>query len=626
MFGSILKRMVNLKVPIKTKVNALRGLMQKQNLDAYIVPSEDQHQSEYISLKDKRREYISGFTGSSGCALITLDKALLWTDGRYWLQADHQLDKDIWVVMKDRVAGEPTISDWLCSNIKPQGRIGIDSKLISNASFEDMSNQLQVSGKGFQLVTPSDNNLVDEVREQFKDQEEVPQYPLTEVFYLDTKYSGKSSEDKISAIREDLKKSQADYIVVSALDEIAWLFNLRGSDISFNPVFLSYAIVSQQGTAQLFINEKKLNSNVRQHLPKGTEILDYSHIFETIRQLDKSGKKIWLDPKSSLALYECVSKENLHEQSSPITMAKSLKNPVEMEGFRQCHIRDGAALVQFLAWLEDEIMVQNITSHTECSVADKLEEFRRKQDLFVSLSFDTISGMGSNGAIIHYKPDPETCKNISKGMYLVDSGAQYFDGTTDVTRTVYFGNPTQHEIDCYTRVLKGHLGISLLKFPARVTGRDIDSVARMVLWEQGLDYAHGTGHGVGSFLNVHEGPQSLSQRQNINVALKPGMTLTNEPGYYETGKFGIRIENVMLTVPATTAFNNGTFNTFENITLCPYERKLMNMQMLNNQEITFINNYYKEIRQKLSPLLQSDPLATKWLQENTTPLSLHLIN
>ncbi|EAL62111.1 peptidase M24 family protein [Dictyostelium discoideum AX4] len=609
------------KVAISKKVEKLRTFMKDQSLSAYIVPSEDAHQSEYICVKDKRREYISGFSGSAGCVVITLDNQLLWTDGRYWLQAEKELESN-WKIMKDRVVGEPTIQDWLLSNLNKENKVGIDSRLISKGYYDSM--KLVLKEKSIDIKFDEDGeNLIDKVRESFKDEEEIPEYPKNSIFFLEDKFTGKQSNEKLKEIREEMKKQSADLMVVSALDEIAWLLNLRGSDISFNPVFLSYVVVEHEKVT-LFVDESKLNDKTKSQLPSGIAISPYSSVFEYLRNSDKQGKKIWIDPRSSVALYNCVSISNLLEKINPILLSKAIKNETEIQGMKNAHIRDAVALIQFLAWMEEEIVEKSDeTSHTEYSVCEKLEGFRRQQTDFVSLSFDTISSINANGAIIHYKPDETTSATIVKGMYLVDSGAQYLDGTTDVTRTLHYGKPTQHEIDCYTRVLRGHVGLSLLKFPNRVNGRDIDCVARTHLWSVGLDYAHGTGHGVGSFLNVHEGPQGISYRAIANPTnLQAGMTLTNEPGYYESGNFGIRIENVMIVAPVTTQFNNGKFIGFDNITLVPYERKLINLEMLTKDEINFINDYYKEIGEKILPLIEktNNQKSINWLKNQIKPL------
>ncbi|EGC32771.1 hypothetical protein DICPUDRAFT_155235 [Dictyostelium purpureum] len=610
------------KVTISKKVEKLRNLMKENSLSAYIVPSEDAHQSEYICVKDKRREYISGFSGSAGCVVITEQQQLLWTDGRYWLQAEKELESN-WKVMKDRVAGEPTIQDYLSSTLKSESLVGIDSRLISKGYYDSMKSVL----KNKSIDIKFDNeNLVDKVRESFRGEEEIPEYPKDEVFFLEEKYSGVSSKNKLQDIRKEMEKSNADYMVVSALDEIAWLLNLRGSDISFNPVFLSYVIVGRQDNQlALFVDSSKLNEKTKSHLPSGIEIHPYDKVFEYLKE-KQQGKKVWVDPRSSMALYNCVSQESLLEKVNPILLMKAIKNETEIQGLKNAHIRDAVALIQYLAWLEEEIVEKGATEHTEHTVSEKLEQFRRQQTDFVSLSFDTISSINANGAIIHYKPNPETCAKIVKGMYLVDSGGQYLDGTTDVTRTLHYGTPSQHEIDCYTRVLRGHIGLGSLKFPNRVNGRDIDCIARTHLWNVGLDYAHGTGHGVGSFLNVHEGPQGISYRAIANPTnLQAGMTLTNEPGYYESGNFGIRIENVMVTAQATTQFNNGQYLCFDSITLVPYDAKLINLKMLSNDEISFINSYYKEIEQKVLPVLEktNNQKAISWLKKNIQLLKNH---
>ncbi|EFA82726.1 peptidase M24 family protein [Heterostelium album PN500] len=604
-------------VSIQRRVEKLKELMAARSLNVYVIPSEDAHQSEYITVRDKRREYISGFTGSSGAAVITSEgHRLLWTDGRYWLQASQQLDAT-WKVMKDRVAGEPTIEEWIATTMPANTRVGMDSRLISKSAFDKFKSTVEKSG---QTVETSEVNLIDQVREQFASEEPVPGYPANPIFFLPVEFSGKASSEKIRDIQQDsLVKENADYMVISALDEIAWLFNLRGSDISFNPVFLSYAIVGRQNV-QLFVDETKIPTDVRKELA-GVEILPYDSIFSVLRKYCSENKKIWLDPRSSLAIYNSVQKEHLFEKTNPILLAKAIKNATEVEGFRQCHIRDAAALIQFLAWMEEEMLVKNNTGLTEYSVAEVLEQYRAKQKHYVSLSFDTISSTEGNGAIIHYKPEPETCKKIARAMYLVDSGGQYRDGTTDVTRTVHYGTPNPHEVECYTRVLKGHVQLSIVKFPLKVTGKDIDCIARMSLWQVGLDYAHGTGHGVGSFLNVHEGPQGITHRQVANPpVLQPYMTVTNEPGYYEEGKFGIRIENVMVTVPVDTPFSK-QFLGFETVTVVPYERDLINVSMLTDEELLFVNNYHQNVLLSVGPLLESDPRALTYLKKKTAPIA-----
>ncbi|GAM25885.1 hypothetical protein SAMD00019534_090600, partial [Acytostelium subglobosum LB1] len=600
---------------IKQKVENLRQVMTQNNIQVYVVPSDDAHQSEYVCEYDHRREYISGFNGSAGTAVITTDQCLLWTDGRYWLQAGQQLQSD-WKIMKDRVQGEPTIEEWISKTLPAGTTIGMDSRLIAKSSYDKF--RLAVE-KANQKIITLEHNLVDHVRESLKSEEPVSSYPTEPVFFLPLEYSGKSSTDKIKEIRESLVREKADFVVITALDEVAWLLNLRGSDVTFNPVFLSYAIVGHT-TAQLFINEQKVPADVRANLP-GVEICSYDSIYSTLRSYSEQKKRVWIDPRSSLSIYNCVNKDNLIEKDNPILLAKAIKNPVEIEGFRQCHIRDGAALVQYLAWLEEEIVVKHNSTLTEYSAAQVLENYRTKVHDYISLSFASISSIGSNGAIIHYSPSKETCKTIDNQVYLIDSGGQYRDGTTDVTRTTRFGTPTDHEKQCYTRVLKGHIQLSILKFPPKINGYQIDCIARVPLWSVGLDYGHGTGHGVGAFLNVHEGPHSLTFRSlPHHYLICPNMTLTNEPGYYEEGKFGMRIENVMVTVQVQLPHSN-SFIGFETVTMTPYERDLIIPSLLSEEEMQFVNNYHAEVLQKLTPLLQSDPRALDYLRKKTAPLS-----
>ncbi|KAI9139668.1 putative Xaa-Pro aminopeptidase P [Paraphysoderma sedebokerense] len=601
------------------RISKLRELMKNSqyNVHAYIVPSEDAHQSEYIAACDGRRAYISGFTGSAGVAVITLDQAALWTDGRYFLQASQQLD-DNWTLMKSGLPETPSKEDWLNQTLPSNSRVGIDPTLISVSEAKTLTTALSPN----HTLVPIAQNLIDSVWADTR-----PKRPSNPVMVLDLKYTGKSFQQKLEELRETLKsKKNVEGIVVAALDEIAWLYNLRGSDIVYNPVFFAYSVVTLSD-ATLFVDESKLSKEVKDYLGKHVQIRPYQAIFEDLKVKVKTlgeGKKLLIDARTNLALRESIGQAIQEETRSPITVAKAIKTSAELSGFRACHIRDAAALVSFFAWLEDELVFKKNTNLDEVDVADKLEDFRSRNSDFIGLSFDTISGVGSNGAIIHYKPEKSTAKKLKVNeMYLCDSGAQYRDGTTDVTRTLHFGVPTDFEKQCFTRVLKGHIALDKAIFPKGTTGYILDVLSRTSLWEAGLDYRHGTGHGVGAFLNVHEGPHGIGTRIAYNdVALQPGMTVTNEPGYYHDGHFGIRIENIMLVVPANTpnTFGNKPYYTFEHVTLVPICRKLIDTSMLTREEVDWINNYHDKCWEKVSPLLKVGTKEYKWLRRETMRL------
>jgi Xaa-Pro aminopeptidase len=595
------------------RLGSFRSALQKESLHAYIIPTEDAHQSEYISESDKRRAWISGFTGSAGTAVVTLKEAALWTDGRYFLQASKQLDSAHWKLMKSGLPETPSMENWLKQVLPPSSSVGIDPRLFSKASATRLENALKGAGHTLKAL---ERNLIDEV---WTDR---PAPPSASVFIHPIQYAGQEFPQKLQAVREYLSRSKADALVISSLDEIAWLYNLRGSDISFNPVFISYAVVTGD-KAFLFIDPRKISEDVRKHLGSHVELRGYEDVFPFLRSLSADGKRVSMDStRCNLFLFNSVAAEHIVADGSPITLPKALKNPVEVEGLRQAHLRDGAALISFIAWLEAELEKGN-TSLTECSVSDKLEEFRSKQKDFVSLSFETIAGSGPNGAIIHYKPEESSCAPVTKNhLFLLDSGGQYRDGTTDVTRTMHFGTPTAQEKAAFTRVLQGHIALDLAVFPRGTSGGKLDVLARMPLWKAGLDYRHGTGHGVGAFLNVHEGPQGISFREGaLGVALQPGMTVTNEPGYYEDGAFGIRIESVLIVKEANTPhrFGDIPYYGFEHITFSPIQTKMIDLALMSEEDIKWVNDYNAECLHKVGPLLSGAPLD--WLKKEAKPLT-----
>ncbi|KAI9592579.1 peptidase M24, structural domain-containing protein, partial [Syncephalis fuscata] len=581
------------RVPTTDRLRRLRALMAdpRYNLTAYVIPSEDAHQSEYSAACDKRRQYISGFSGSAGCAVVTTDAAALFTDGRYFLQASQELD-DNWTLMKQGLPGVPNWQEYLLKMASSGARVGMDPTLITAPDARSLQDSLESVGAQFATIT---ENLIDVI---WDDRPERPHHPA---FVLPIKYTGQTMADKIHKLRDELKKDNLSGIVVSALDEIAWLLVTSDKVI-------------------LYIDERKVTAEVREHLGDSVQIKPYHSILTHLRTVANSAP---IAESKSVALEDAIGKSNVVEGRSPIMMSKAIKNQAELEGMRQSHLRDAAALCNYFAWLEGELLAGN-EHHSEVDVADKLAAFRAEQVDFVGLSFDTISGAGANGAIIHYKPEPETCALVKRNqMYLCDSGGQYRDGTTDVTRTLHFGTPTDYEKRCFTRVLQGHIAIDRAVFPATTTGFSLDILARAPLWQDGLDYRHGTGHGVGSFLNVHEGPQGIGYRPYCHeVPLMVGMSITNEPGYYEDGQFGIRIENVLLVRKADTPqrFGDVDYLGFENVTMVPIQKKLIDINLISSEERQWVDHHHKQCFERVSPLLNKDGPGYAWLKRETTPL------
>ncbi|GLB39134.1 putative peptidase M24B family protein [Lyophyllum shimeji] len=606
------------RVNTTDRLAALRKLMAQKEYDvqAYVVTSEDEHSSEYLADCDQRRAYISGFNGSAGCAVITLQDAFLFTDGRYFLQAEKQLD-DNWTLMKQGLPDVPTWQEFLSKNLEPSTRIGIDPKLITASDAKTINKALEPRKS---TLVPIEKNLIDEV---WTDR---PPRPHSPVIHLDEKYSGKSPADKVKAVREELAQKKYQAIVVNMLDEVAWLFNLRGSDIAYNPVFFAYAVVTHS-SVELFVEKSQLTDDARKYLGDNVNIHPYDAFWDYLRELPDNltlneESKVLIGERASLAIALALSEDKYDIASSTVTELKAIKNPTEIEGFRQSHIRDGAALARYFAWLEEQL--NNGVELNESQGADKLEQFRSELDLFRGLSFNTISSAGPNAAIIHYSPDPTDCAMIKKDqIYLCDSGAQFLDGTTDVTRTWHFGTPTDEEKRAFTRVLQGHIAFDTLVFPTGTTGYIIDAMARRALWQEGLDYRHGTGHGVGHYLNVHEGPHGIGVRIGYNSSpLKVGMTVSNEPGYYADGRFGIRIESIVIVREVKTPNNFGDkgYLGFECVTWCPIQKKLVDTNVLTAEERKWLNDYHATTWAKVSPLLKKDERALKWLERECAPL------
>ncbi|XP_058444565.1 xaa-Pro aminopeptidase ApepP [Malaya genurostris] len=601
---------------------ALRKLManlpnSQGSINAYIIPSEDAHQSEYLAKRDERRAFITGFDGSAGTAVVTENEALLWTDGRYYQQASKQMDTN-WTLMRDGQPTTPTIDAWLAKTLKPGSKVGVDANLIPTRAWNPLQSSLKSAGCLLLTISP---NLIDLI---WKDQPVAPRNPIIP---LSVEYAGRSVAEKLVAMREKMTDKRASVVVVSALDEIAWFLNLRGSDIDYNPVFFSYLLVTLDDV-YFFVDESKLSSAVNDHFRANKvelKIRPYGDIKEALKSLAETCEnRVWISLGSNYALSALIPEEKRFHEITPINLMKAVKNEVEAAGMRQCHIRDGVALCQYFAWLER--CIKERRSVDEISGASQLEKFRSVQDKFMGLSFTTISASGPNGSIMHYHPLPETNRPITdKEMYLCDSGAQFLDGTTDVTRTLHFGTPTEEEITAFTHVLKGQIALGTAIFPRKVKGQFLDTIARKALWDVGLDYGHGTGHGIGHFLNVHEGPMGIGIRlMPDDPGLEENMFLSNEPGYYKDEHFGIRIEDIVQVIPTSIGdnFNGRGALCFRTITMCPIQTKLINVKLLTDKERNSLNRYHQTVWETLSPLLKkaNDAETLAWLERETQPI------
>lgn len=633
----------NKEVNTCQRLQALREQMAEHDLGVYIVPSEDQHQSEYVSPRDQRRSFISGFSGSAGVAIITRDVmcmnevpeglAAVSTDGRYFNQASNELDFN-WTLLKQGVPGVLTWHEWAARQAAQLSldsgsliKIGVDPKLVSFLMYERIKTAVQTEldahPKAQVLLVPVKTNLIDAIWSQF---EEYPEEHDTIIKTLSIKYTGEEVLDKIARVASIIESKNAHGLVVSALDEIAWLLNLRGSDIEFNPVFYSYAIVTKEKKVILFANNNKFNTDVSLFLESNNvEVKPYDAFFTdlitTSLEFKLANKKMIVNTGSSsweiIRLIECPY---VSVNPSLIEDLKSIKNKVELEGAQRAHLKDGRALIKFFAWLENELTVNNELID-EVEADQQLSMFRREEDDFVGLSFDTISATGGNGAVIHYKPTKGACSTIDPSkIYLNDSGSQFLDGTTDTTRTVHFGLPKPEEVRNYTLVLKGNIALGNLKFPENTTGNQIDSIARQFLWLYGLDYGHGTSHGIGAFLNVHEGPVGIGPRANSANPLKPGHLISNEPGYYEDGEYGIRIENVMYVKETGQIYGGKKFLEFETVTRVPFCRRLIDVALLSTEERAWVNKYHKTIWEELSGSFTKHSWELTWLKRETAPL------
>ena len=605
---------------INKRLEDLREAMRREHLAACIFPSTDPHQSEYVADHWKGREWISGFNGSAGTAVVTLTSAALWTDSRYFLAAEEQLKGTEFQLMKLKVEGTPTIPAWLGKEImgsrhlkEDWSEVAIDGRCSSVSEVRDLIADLRQEN-GITLRTN-----FDPLKLIWKDRPAIPENPV-EIYPL--KYAGESTHDKITRIREALREQHADGMLMAALDDIAWTLNLRGTDVHCNPVFVSYLLIASKSVT-LYINKVKLSPEVLAYLKaEDIKVEDYEQVENGLKAYFEYN--ILLDPNEvNYRLYEVVKnkgkqdnrpKTEIVETESPVKRMKTVKNATEIAGFRSAMHKDGIAMVKFLRWLKPAV---EAGGQTEISVDKMLTALRAEQPLFRGISFDTIAGYQAHGAIVHYEATPETDVALKpEGFLLLDSGAQYLDGTTDITRTIALGPLTEEQKRVYTLVLKGHIQVELCKFPSGASGTQLDILAREAMWREGLNYLHGTGHGVGSYLNVHEGPHQLRMEWKP-APLVEGMTVTDEPGIYLAGKFGVRIENTLLIIPyKETEF--GKFLQFESLTLCPIDKLPIIKEMLLDEEVEWLNGYHQRVFDMLSPYLSED--EAEWLREACAPI------
>lgn len=594
------------KQTIAARLAALREEMRREHLSAFIFPSSDPHNSEYVPSRWEGRKWISGFDGSAGTAVVTLHSAALWTDSRYFLAAEEQLAGTEFQLMRERVDGTPSIAEWIATEIEgvESSEIGVDGMCMTYAECSDLKTDLKHNG-GITVRTNLD--ILDRI---WTDR---PSVPLNPVSIQPIEYAGESCHDKLGRIRSSLLRRGAGGMLMTQLDDIAWTLNLRGTDVHCTPVFVAWLIVAEE-VAVLYIKDEKLSPEVIEYLnAEGVAVDDYDNIIDALNSYD--GYTLLIDPATTnYTLSQLRGNFNLVSAPSPVPEMKAIKNEVECNGFRNAMQRDGVAMVKFLKWLEEAVPKG---CETELSVSAKLRQLRAEQPLFKDESFDTIAGYEEHGAIVHYEPTPDTDVPLRpEGFLLLDSGAQYLDGTTDITRTIQLGKVTDLHRRVYTLVLKGHLSLQNLCFPRGAAGTQLDAVARVAMWREGMNFMHGTGHGVGSYLSVHEGPHQIRQEYRPAPMLE-GMTVTDEPGLYLADKFGVRIENTLLTVPyMTTEF--GKFLRFEPLTLCPIDTRPIVVDMLSTEELGLLNAYHKMVYERLSPMLDEEHKA--WLADKTRSL------
>lgn len=593
---------------INQRLEKLREVMRREHLSAFIFPSTDAHQSEYVADHWQGRAWISGFNGSAGTAVVTMRSAALWTDSRYFIAAEEQLRGTEFQLMKLKVEGTPTISDWIASELSQNEdecrEVGLDGMVNSYNDTMALISDLRKAGG----ITVRTN--FDPLEQIWMNRPAIPENPV-EIQSLN--FAGETVDDKIQRIRKALREHHADGILVSALDDIAWTLNLRGTDVHCNPVFVSYLLISSDQVS-LFVNLKKISSEVKAYLDEhGISLFDYNQVEEGLESY--ADYNVLLDgDETSFCLWKSVKCQEIIAAKSPIPVMKAVKNATEIEGYHRAMLRDGVAMVKFLKWLKPAV---EAGGQTEMSIDKKLTSLRAEQNLFRDVSFDTIAGYQAHGAIVHYEATPETdAPLLPEGLILIDSGAQYQDGTTDITRTIALGPVTEEMKHVYTLVLKGHIQLELAKFPDGASGTQIDALSRECMWREGYNFLHGTGHGVGSYLNVHEGPHQIRMEWKP-TPLRAGMTVTDEPGLYLKGKFGVRIENTLLIKDfVETTF--GKFLQMESLTLCPIDTAPIDMDMLLLEEVEWLNAYHREVFEKLSPYLEDEEVG--WLAEATKPL------
>ena len=584
---------------INNRIAALRAHIAQEQIQAFIIPSTDPHLSEYVAPHWQSREWISGFTGSAGTVVVTAKDAGLWTDSRYFLQAARQLEGTCITLYKEMLPETPNIPEFLSAHLQEGDCVGIDGKMFSAEEVEHLQKELKKSGIRIK-------SIADPIQLLWTDR---PAMPLAPAFVYDTKYAGMSFTEKLPAVRQAMEAAGADSLLLSALDEIAWLLNIRGIDVHCNPVVVSYLLI-EKDKVNYFVQPQKVTPELTEYFNvNGISVHPYEEIGDYLNSFN--AHSILMNPaKTNYAIYSAIRPGCLIiNGASPVALLKAIRNKQEIAGIHAAMQRDGVALVKFLKWLDEAVPAGK---ETEISVDKKLHTFRAAQPLYMGESFDTIAGYKEHGAIVHYEATPETDVTLkSEGFLLLDSGAQYLDGTTDITRTIALGPLTEEEKTDYTLILKGHIALAMAVFPEGTRGAQLDVLARMPIWKERMNYLHGTGHGVGHFLNVHEGPQSIRMNENP-VALQPGMVTSNEPGVYKAGSHGIRTENLVLTVPAGEGMF-GKYLKFETLTLCPICRKGIIKELLTAEEIGWLNDYHRTVYEKLSPDLNND--EREWLKE-----------
>lgn len=596
---ALINTLYSMNSTINNRITALRAHIAQEQIQAFIIPSTDPHLSEYVAPHWQSREWISGFTGSAGTVVVTAKDAGLWTDSRYFLQAARQLEGTCITLYKEMLPETPNIPEFLSAHLQEGDCVGIDGKMFSAEEVEHLQKELKKSGIRIK-------SIADPMQLLWTDR---PAMPLAPAFVYDTKYAGMSFTEKLSAVRQAMEAAGADSLLLSALDEIAWLLNIRGNDVHCNPVVVSYLLI-EKDKVNYFVQPQKVTPELAEYFSaNGISVHPYEEIGDYLNSFN--AHSILMNPaKTNYAIYSAIRPGCLIiNGASPVALLKAIRNKQEIAGIHAAMQRDGVALVKFLKWLDEAVPAGK---ETEISVDKKLHTFRAAQPLYMGESFDTIAGHKEHGAIVHYEATPETDVTLKpEGFLLLDSGAQYLDGTTDITRTIALGPLTEEEKTDYTLILKGHIALAMAVFPEGTRGAQLDVLARMPIWKERMNYLHGTGHGVGHFLNVHEGPQSIRMNENP-VALQPGMVTSNEPGVYKAGSHGIRTENLVLTVPAGEGMF-GKYLKFETLTLCPICRKGIIKELLTAEEIGWLNDYHRTVYEKLSPNLNND--EREWLKE-----------